>query len=193
VKKARAVGKDFFTAIEMSVGVAGRGIAFAAEVFNLCDHLSQDPDTEVGLYIDEMQTVVQQAHSEAEATYKQFSVVRSHLLQVWVVQCTISVEAIDGGHKQIHRGNSAQEKRPETEQDPIDALKALVDDVCKLVLCVAKFALWWQQTATMISSSKHHVSINGRKMSSMRVTLVKKSWEAVQINYEVYSRTVSNL
>jgi hypothetical protein len=79
------------------------------------------------------------------------------------------------------------------EQDPIDALKVLIDDVCDLVKSVAKFANWWSQTATMISSSEDHVSIDGRRMSQIRINLVRKSWEAVQINYEVYSRTVSDL
>lgn len=84
MKEARAVGKDYVKAIEISVKVAGHGIAFAAEVFSLCECLSQDPDIDLRSYIDEMKTVVQRARGDADATHKQFCAIRSKLLQVCI-------------------------------------------------------------------------------------------------------------
>jgi hypothetical protein len=68
----------------MSGKAASHGISTTAEIVYLCDCLSQDPGTDVRSYIDEMQTVVQKAHDEAEATYKEFGVIRSKLLEVCI-------------------------------------------------------------------------------------------------------------
>jgi hypothetical protein len=79
---ARATGKDYVEALRESVKVAGRGVAFAADVMNLCDYLSKGRDADISLFIDEMRTIVQQAIGEADTTNDKFRDIRKRLFQV---------------------------------------------------------------------------------------------------------------
>jgi hypothetical protein len=84
VKDAADVLKYYIEAIERSVMVAGHGIAFAAEVSSLCEHLSQASGPDVRLFIDEMGRTVELAHGGAQDTFVKFVAVREKLMQVWV-------------------------------------------------------------------------------------------------------------
>jgi hypothetical protein len=107
VRDPRAVGKDYVEAIEKSVKVARHGIAFAAEVFNLCEYVSQEPGTDVRLFIDEMRNRVRVAHADAKDTYKKFSAVQWSLFQV-CIQNRISAGLADQGDQQIIKRISPQ-------------------------------------------------------------------------------------
>jgi hypothetical protein len=79
---ARAAGRDYVEAVKESVKVAGLGVAFAADVMNLCDYLSKGPDAALRSFIDEMRTIAQRAQIEADATNHKFRDIRKRLVQV---------------------------------------------------------------------------------------------------------------
>jgi hypothetical protein len=76
------VGKDYIEAIESSVNVAGYGVAYADDVINLCDHLVQELDADIGSFIEEMRRIVQLAHVDAQTTYGLFRTIRQKLHKV---------------------------------------------------------------------------------------------------------------
>lgn len=82
VNEAKAVGKDYIEAVKESVKVAGLGVAFAADVVNLCDYISKGRDTDIRSFMDEMRMIVQQALDEAATTNHKFRNIRKRLVQV---------------------------------------------------------------------------------------------------------------
>jgi len=68
--------------------VAGYGVAYADDDINLCEHLAKKPDADeesdadIGLFVEEMQRIVQLAHVDAHATYELFRTTRQKLHQV---------------------------------------------------------------------------------------------------------------
>ena len=83
------------------------------------------------------------------------------------------------------------------DQDPLVALELLnkaANSVDRVVECVNKFANWWGNAETMISTLGNQVvSADGRRLSAIRIHMVQKSWEVLQKEYEVYKRSVSEL
>ena len=65
-----------------SVKVAGLGVAFSADVVNLCEYLGKGRDANIHSYIDEMRTIAQRTQIEADATYNKFRAIRKRVLQV---------------------------------------------------------------------------------------------------------------
>jgi len=176
VKDARSAIREFVKATDLSVKVAGHGIAFAADIVNLCEFLVQNPETDVGSFINEMRLIVQLAHSDVNSLYEQLNSIGRKLLE-------------------IITGIRAQQNRSTMAQDLIGALELLnkaSDCMSELGDRVAKFAEWWFKTEIMISTLGK-VSVNGRRMSPIRLNMVRKNWEAVRNQYEVYSRTIDTL
>ena len=83
------------------------------------------------------------------------------------------------------------------EQDAMIALELLdkaANNVGEVVNCVHKVASWWSKAAIMISTLRDQVlSDDGRRLSSIRINMVRKSWEVLRNDYEVYKRSVSDL
>jgi hypothetical protein len=80
------------------------------------------------------------------------------------------------------------------DQDPKAAFEKVADDVRELANCVAKFANWWSKAESMIHILENQaVSADRPRLSTIRITLVRRSCEVLQKDYEVYRRSVSNL
>jgi len=211
-KEVRVVYSDYLKAIEASVKVAGHGITFAADAASLCEYLNQAPGADVRLFIDEMRKIADQVHSDAEDTYKKFSTVRGTLLliikeiplqakQIKEDQNTVLLRYRDvlfspcnrwSGKKTHKRG-----KCRKIEQDAIVALELLkkaANNVGEVANCVDKVASWWSKSAITISTLWDQVvSDDGRQLSTIRISMVGKSWEVLRNDYEVYKRSINTL
>jgi hypothetical protein len=81
-----------------------------------------------------------------------------------------------------------------TQRDLICALELLrkaFDDIGQLVDGVAKFAHWWSEAESVISTLEKQMFVDGRRISLLQLDKAQKGWEAVRDRYEVYSRVVS--
>ena len=79
----------------------------------------------------------------------------------------------------------------------IVALKLLnqVDDDLRQVLdSVTKFANWWSDVETMITTCNSRVVIvSCQKMSLLWVNSVQNEWEIVRERYEIYKKDISDI
>jgi len=188
-KKVRGVYTDYLEAIEMSVKVAGHGITFAADAVSVCECLSQDPSNDVCSFINEMKTIAGLAHGEAEDTYNKFRAVRGTLLLV--------IKEVEVQTTQVKDGQDNHKRGRKTEQDPLavlDLLKKTANNVKQVVDCVHKFAIWWCHAETLTSTlGRQVVSADGRRLSTIRINMVRQSWEVLQKEYEIYKRSINTL
>jgi hypothetical protein len=79
---ARTMSRDYVEAVESSVKVAGHGVAFAADVVVLCEHLNQGRDSGIHSFIDDMRLIARLAQSETKTTHGRFGAIRLKLYQV---------------------------------------------------------------------------------------------------------------
>ena len=82
MKGASTMARDYVEAVESIVKVAGHGVAFAADVVTLCEHLNRGRDLGIRSFVDEMQMIVRLALSEANTTHGRFGAIRQKLYQV---------------------------------------------------------------------------------------------------------------
>jgi hypothetical protein len=198
------------TVIPVEKEVAGHGITFAADAVSLCEYLTQDPGADVRLFIDEMRKISDQVHDGAEDTYKKFSAVQGTLLLI-IKEIPLHEKQIREDQNTVHLryrdvlffsctrwGGKKNHKRGcKMEQDAMIALELLdkaANNVGEVVNCVHKVASWWSKAATMISTLRDQVlSDDGRRLSSIRINMVRKSWEVLRNDYEVYKRSINTL
>jgi len=212
-KEVRVVAKNYLEAIAMSVKMAGHAITFAADAVNLCQCLSR-PSTDISLFIDEMRNIARLAHSDAKDTHERLSAIRQTLLQIinriphQAAQIKDEPNPILFRHVQKDLqfvcftgwGRTSNHKRgqyPKIQQDSVAAVEFLyrtANDVGKFDNCVGKAANWWRKAETMISTlGDQVVSTDGRRLSTIRIDMVRKSWEILQKDYEVYKRSIGTL
>ncbi|KIM73970.1 hypothetical protein PILCRDRAFT_92803 [Piloderma croceum F 1598] len=87
VKKARVIGKDYVTAIKMSVKAAAHGITFIADILRLYECIQCHALTDTG-------ALIKRSRVDAKVTYERFSTVRRTLFQAGT-QCMISSGIVD--------------------------------------------------------------------------------------------------
>jgi len=177
---ARSAGRDYVEAVGESVKVAGQGVAFAADVVNLCDYLSEGRDSDIRSFIDEMRTIVQQALGEAGTTNHKFRDIRKNLFQL--------IKKIP-----VKEG---EPKHDSEEQDYVTAselIEKAADDIGHLLDGVDKFANWWRQAESMISTLEIGMFVSYPRINPIRLVMARKGWETVRERYEVYNRTIDTL
>ncbi|KIM83091.1 hypothetical protein PILCRDRAFT_784274 [Piloderma croceum F 1598] len=182
MRGARTMGRDYVEAVESSVKVAGHGVAFAADVVILCEHLNQGRDSGIRSFIDEMRMIARLAQSETKTTHGRFGAIRRKLYQL-TIEIPAQQQDIKGGQDNHH-----------TQRDLICASKLLrkaFDDIGHLVDGVAKFAHWWSEAESVISTLEKQMFVDRRRISLLQLDKARKGWEAVHDRYEVYSRVVS--
>jgi hypothetical protein len=82
MRGTRTIGRDYVEAVESTVKVAGHGVAFAADVVILCEHLNQGRNIGIRAFLDEMRMTVRMAQSDTNATHGRFGAIRQRLHQV---------------------------------------------------------------------------------------------------------------
>ncbi|KIM83081.1 hypothetical protein PILCRDRAFT_7500 [Piloderma croceum F 1598] len=173
--KARAMGKDYIEAVKESVKVAGLGVAFAADVVNLCDYVSKGRDTDIRSFMDEMRMIVQQALDETATTNHKFRNIRKRLVQL-MKEIPVQQRRIKQGHNNLKTLSDYSR-----EQDHINALEKVSDDMGHLVDGVAKFAKWWSQAKSMLFTSDTQMFVNDQNINPIRLDMAQKSWESYSL------------
>jgi hypothetical protein len=221
MRGARTIGRDYVEAVESSVKVAGHGVAFAADVVILCEHLNQGRDTSIRSFINEMRMIVRLAQSETNTTHGRFGAIRRKLYQVCCgtrssLELLIEVANSSSRKFQFSKMILRMDRiivsvsvppqnfvtstvhmsslSGHTQRDLICTLELLrkaFEDIDHLVDGVAKFAHWWSEAENVISTFEKQMFVDGRRISLFQLGKAQKAWESVRDRYEVYSRVVS--
>jgi hypothetical protein len=113
----KVVARNYVKAIEMSVKMAGHGFTFAGDAIRLCKRLSQDPNPEVGKFIDEMQKIARQAQGDVNDAYNAFSDVRETLLEVYIRILSLLEPFIEGTNR-LYGGSKRRLKQGRIPSPP---------------------------------------------------------------------------
>jgi hypothetical protein len=75
-----------------------------------------------------------------------------------------------------------------------ELLSKAANNVGKLVDSVHKFAIWWSDAETMISTLKNQItSVDGQSMSPIRIEMVRHNWDVLRKDYVEYKTSVSHM
>jgi hypothetical protein len=171
--------------------MAEHGIVFAVDAVSLCERLSGHSGKDICLFINEMRKIARQAHGDAKNTSDKFSDVRRTLLQVCIWDpFSFRYGVVDAGNQQIIR-----QIPPRTGQIALEELLSkAANNVGKLVDSVHKFAIWWSDAETMISTLKNQItSVDGQSMSPIRIEMVRHNWDVLRKDYVEYKTSVSHI
>jgi len=76
----------------------------------------------------------------------------------------------------------------------LESLRSKASDIGKLDNCVGKALNWWSQAQVMLSTMESQaVSADDLKLSTVRIDMARRSWEAVLKDYLEYKTSVSDI
>jgi hypothetical protein len=76
----------------------------------------------------------------------------------------------------------------------MDSLRRKASDIGKLDECLGKALNWWSQTQIMLSSMESQAVLSDDlRLSTIRIDMARRSWEAVRRDYMEYKTSVSDI
>jgi hypothetical protein len=76
----------------------------------------------------------------------------------------------------------------------LESLRSKTNDIGKLDNCVGKALNWWSQAQVMFSTMESQaVSADDLRLSTVRIDIARRSWEAVLKGYMEYKTSVSDI